>query len=219
MHIKAHCPNCGPKISAEVVAEFEDEWNDEHEQYPIWGRDHHWILQCRGCERVYFRTASIFSEDDPEGGPTITHWPPPEQRTIPRWLAQLSLIDRALCDLTREVYSAFNRGLSALTAIGIRSIFDRSADKLGVDPAITFEEKLDSLLKLGKIGNDDRAALAALADAGGAAAHRAWAPSTEELETMFDVIEGFLHRSFFVHRAVQELANKIPAKPKRVKKD
>jgi hypothetical protein len=214
--VKGHCPNCGPDIWADVECEFEDNWSDP--ESGIWGEDKHRILRCRGCERVYFQTSAVFSEDHPSSRPTITHWPPPERRKSPRWLIQLIGIDTVLYSVTQQTYSALNEDLSILNTIGARTIFDRSAEMLGVDANLTFPQKLDSLVQLGKIGADERNALNVLTEAGSAAAHRAWRPRLEQLETIIDVIEGFLHRSFFVHDAAKDLAQEIPARSKQLPK-
>jgi hypothetical protein len=48
-------------------------------------------------------------------------------------------------------------------------------------------------------------------DAGSAAAHRGWRPNHEELNTMIDVVESFLHRSFIVGDGIKKLKAAVPA--------
>ncbi len=52
-----------------------------------------------------------------------------------------------------------------------------------------------------------------LVDAGSAAAHRGWRPKPEELNTMMDVVETFLHRSFILDEGIKKLKAAIPPKP------
>ena len=210
--VKGHCPNCGPGILAEVVADFHDEWQDD--DVGIWGNDDHRIMQCRGCSRVYFQTTGIFSEDDPQGGPNITHWPLPEKRKQPKWLWRLIEADENLPSLINETYTALNNDAPVLAAIGLRTIFDRGSELLGVDQNKPFAEKLNELVKKGNIGEDERGILGALTDAGSAAAHRGWRPSDKQLDTMFDIVEGFIHRSFFVRHAAKQLKAGVPPKSK-----
>jgi hypothetical protein len=213
--VKGHCPNCGPGILADVAAEFEDAWDDE--EAGISGHGDYRILQCRGCTRIYFQTLSFSSEDDPSDGPTIVHWPPPEKRKQPRWLWSLIGEDTQLWNLLTQTYLAFNNDAPILAAIGLRTVFDRSSELLGVDQSKSFAKKLDELQKNGKIGADERDVLDALTDAGSAAAHRGWNPTEQQLETMFDIVESFIHRSFFIRHAAQELKTRVPRRSTRSK--
>lgn len=209
--IQGHCPNCGPRIFADIAGEFNDVWSDD--EIGISGNDTHRILQCRGCTRVYFQSSAIFSEDDPSGGPTITHWPSPEKRKKPDWLWKLTG-DGNLPSLLEEAYSSFNADANVLAAIGLRTVFDHSSELLGIDPNKTFSQKLDELLHQGKIGAEEREILDVLTNAGSAAAHRGWKPSAIQLSTMFDIVEGFVHRNFFIKHAAKRLRETVPQKSK-----
>ena len=110
-----------------------------------------------------------------------------------------------------------NNELHVLSAIGIRTAFDRASELLGVDPAKNFLEKLTELVHLGKIGSSEKDTLDALTDAGNAAAHRGWSPSQKELDTMMNIIEGFLHRTFILAAAAKSLKQNVPARPTRKK--
>jgi hypothetical protein len=111
------------------------------------------------------------SEDSPEEGPTITYWPAPSKRKRPSWTNEL-IEDWDLYKLVLETYTALDNDAPVLAAMGLRTVFDRTSEKLGVDAAFGFAEKLDLLLKMGKIGQSEKGTLEVLTDAGGAAAHR-----------------------------------------------
>src|SRR5207302_10452998 len=117
-----------------------------------------------------------------------------------------------------SVYSALEHDLSVLAAIGIRTVFDRASELLGIAPSRTFGEKLSGLVDLGKIGVEQRETLAILTDAGSAAAHRGWRPSSEELDTMMTVIEMFLHNAFVIGDAVTKLKARVPEKSRTARK-
>lgn len=53
---------------------------------------------------------------------------------------------------------------------------------------------------------------------GSAAAHRAWRPQPDELNTMVDVVESFLHRSFIAGDGIAKLRASVPEKPRRKKR-
>lgn len=226
--VKAHCKNCGPGRWATVVAHYTKSEEAEDET-GIWAQTDYRILQCPACDGVFFQTDSVFSEDydvnehpvtgeaEYEYTHTIEHWPPIEKsrRERPAWLDKLSLIDSDLLSLLSGVYVALDREIDVLAAIGIRTVFDRASELLGINPARGFAEKLTDLMAAGKIGADEKAILNVLTDAGSAAAHRGWRPSLEQLDTMMGIIESFLYRTFLLGADAKRLRKKIPNRPKR----
>jgi hypothetical protein len=178
----------------------------------------------------YFQTDHVFSEDmdqrwneelqDWEGylPSTINHYPKPSRRAEPEWQYRISIKDRILGNLLADVYGALNAELYVPAAVATRTLFDRASAILDVDPALNFNEKLKELLKKGSIGNDEKATLEVLTDAGGAAAHRGWRPKQNELDTLVTIVETFLHRVFILPADASELAQSIPTRPQRSKK-
>jgi len=222
--IKGHCPNCGGGRNAYVRAEHVVR---SHEDDGTSATDTGMILECCGCERVYFRRDFWFSEwetigehpitGEPrlEGGVDTTYWPAPTARTLPPWIDKIKQADSDLGNLVREMYTALNNDLRVLAAIGARTAFDRSSDLLGVDSAATFKEKLDKLVELGKVSTEERGTLDVLVDAGNAAAHRGWIPQVRELNTMMDIVDAFLHRAFILGEGIRALKAIVPSKPRR----
>jgi hypothetical protein len=94
------------------------------------------------------------------------------------------------------------------------TVFDCSSEELGIDPGLTFDKKLAELQAKGKISVDERDTLRVLVDAGSAAAHRGWRPEIEELNTMMDVVETFLHRTFTLDDGIKKLKAAVPARSK-----
>lgn len=225
--IKGHCPNCGSDRKAFVRREYVVHSSDDDDGTSA--SDTGMILECCGCERVYFRRDFWFSEwetvgEHPvtgeqrlEGGVETSYWPAPITRQRPKWLSKIEEADRDLGKLLGEMYTALDNDLGVLSAIAARTVFDRASELLGINPAVTFQEKLDSLGGNGKISIDEESTLEVLVDAGSAAAHRGWRPKPDELNTMIDVVESFLHRSFVVGDAVAKLKASVPTKPQREK--
>jgi hypothetical protein len=224
---KGHCPECGPDRNADVVGFHR--WRWDNDETGLWGSVEYYILKCRGCESAYFKTSEYCSEDiDQRTNPitgqwegelveTAKYWPAPSKRKRPEWIYDLTGADWGLSYLFRDIYTALDNGLNILAAMGIRTVFDKASELVGIDPAITFNEKLDELLAMGKIGQDERQTLDVLTDAGSAAAHRGWNPSPEELDTMMAIIEAFLYRTFILGEAAKKLKAGVPEKPKRKK--
>jgi Domain of unknown function (DUF4145) len=217
--IKGHCPNCGPGRNAEIVANHEA--SAEADDESVWWKGTFQILQCEGCDEVYYRTVGVCSEDaEPDGRPIrrITYSPPPSKRKTPDWVIELLSVDSVLYDLVTETYVAVNNDAPVLAAVGLRTVFDRASEKMRVDPALGFGEKLDALELKGKIGRSEKETLETLTDAGGAAAHRGWKPTIDQINTLMDVGEQFLYRTIIVESQAKALRRKIPRRPKRKKK-
>lgn len=224
--IKGHCPNCGSGRRAYVRSEHVVHSDEEDGTAAT---DTGMILECCGCERVYFRRDFWFSEwetigEHPvtgelifQGGVETTYWPAQISRQRPKWLDGIEESDRDLGGLLHEMYAALDNDLRVVSAIAARTVFDRASELLGIDPGINFQEKLDSLGANGKISIDEESTLRALVDAGNAAAHRGWRPKPDELNTMIDVVESFLHRSFIVNDGIAKLKAAVPPKPIRKK--
>jgi Domain of unknown function (DUF4145) len=224
--VKGHCPKCDAVRKAHVRAKHKHR-EDADEEGRVYGVLTDMVLECCGCEVVYFRRDFWFSENvedtfEPNGvhsnAPEVetTYWPVATKRKPPEWMSRVQARDAILGNLIVELYSALNTGLAVLAAIGARTVFDRATDLLGVDPASTFEEKLRSLVQLGRIGEDEFEILTTLTEVGNAAAHRGWKPSPEEVSTIMDVVETFLHRSMVLGDAMSKIT--VPQKPKRKRK-
>lgn len=188
------------------------------------------ILECCGCELVFFRRDFWFSEwetigENPrtgqpqlEGGVETTYWPAAVKRKLPDWIDKIAKADKILGKLLSEMYAALNNDLRVLAAIGARTAFDRSSQLLKVDPNLTFSAKLDALVTMGKVGPDERGTLEVLVYAGSAAAYRGWVPNSEQLNTMMRIVEAFLYRAFILDARLQKLKAAVPPKPGHSKK-
>lgn len=222
--IRGECPACEGTRNCEIKATHRESWSDE--ENGVSGDDTFRILKCLGCETAFVQQESWFSEDidyrynhstgqqEPYIPSTFKYWPATTKRKKPTWRLKLYSRDIQLVGLLEEVYSAYDANLNVLAAIGVRTTFDRASELLGVDPAKTFQQKLEELAASGKIGDVEKGTLGTLTDAGSAAAHRGWRPKQDELDIMLDVIESFLNRNFILEGAVQTLKNAVPAKPK-----
>jgi len=226
--IKAHCPDCGPE--RKVYVRGKHVVHSSERNSPIASSDTGMILECCGCGKVFFRRDFWFSEweqlvDNPDtgqpemqGGVETTYWPAPVQRKPPEWIDKVKRADRVLGQLLTEMYAALNNDLRVLAAIGARTAFDRSSELLGVQSTLGFDQKLNELVSMGKIGDSERATLEVLVDAGSAAAHRGWAPKAKELTTMMAIVEAFLYREFVLGDRLKKLKVAVPPKPSHLKK-
>ncbi|MEE9433339.1 MAG: DUF4145 domain-containing protein [Sphingorhabdus sp.] len=225
--VKAHCPECDGSRSCHVHGATCQSWLYKDPQgNSANGEVNYSILRCKGCETVFYETSSWNSED-------IDHWydhmgqeqgehprekvtyPKPENKIKPVWFDAINKVDSQLHEILREMYIAHDNELSILTAVGLRTALDRATEVLDIDPAIAFNEKLDALVSGGWIGESEKLILGVVTDAGGAAAHRGWKPSSSEVSQLLSVIELFLQKAFIVGQKALEIKENIPARPAR----
>lgn len=225
------CPTCeGPRI-VEILHRVtqKPEWLEDDI-----GPDFNWsittdLLQCAGCETVFYR-ATRWDEDMVDHSyhpvtretitvatPEVTYFPVAQSRRRPGWLHSITLGDLTLFRILSEAYGAYDGDLPILTAIGIRTAFDRASEVLKINPSLPFVEKLKELFQANHINKAQHDLLGELVDAGSAAAHRAWTPSRVKLITMFDVLEGFIHASIILPSMAGDLKKGVPPKPARRK--
>jgi hypothetical protein len=216
---KAECSLCKGPRNCEVKGEFTQTGDEEAYQW----RTTWYVLQCRGCEHVFVQTVSTNSEDvdqsyDEKGdtvteyNETIRYWPALSKRPLPEWMSEFGIdaeeverLDEALI----ELYGALNNDLNILAAIGVRTCFDIASELLGIDPQQSFKYKLEELVKSGHIGVLDKSRLETLVDAGSASVHRGWRPKAEDLATMMDALEHFIHDAFVAPCRKKRLDAKI----------
>lgn len=229
--LKAHCSRCGGDRNCTLHGQYIERGGDENYDWSAAWR----ILQCMGCEYIFFQRASTDSESyfpvesfngeyHYEYEYTFDYWPSLSKRKRPEWLdyqKRQSVIDEKLKDALDELYTALDNGLNILSAIAIRMAFDVASDLLGIKDG-TFNNKLAELVKKGHIGEVDRGRIAILIDAGSASAHRGWKPKIDELDLMMDILEHFVHHAFVApaeRRISDEKAAKMRALvPERLRK-
>lgn len=226
--VKAHCPECDGERVCEVHGTTATDWYWEtpDRQNSVNGGADHSLLQCRGCETVFYLKSSWNSEEydqwyEPDGSVggepsrTVTSYPKPNSKTKPHWLSKIQ--DHQLAAILNETYSAYDGGLFILATVGIRTAIDRTTELLHIDPAKSFKEKLDELGTGGWIGDTEKQILEVVIDAGSAAAHRGWSPDAKEAAELISVLELFLQKVIVVEKKALGLKKSIPAKPVRLK--
>ena len=229
--MKAHCPRCDGERNCDIHGLFDQSWSEGSGYHSIDGHIEHRILQCRGCETVFYWSKSTNSEEydhhhDPvTGEEEVFHYPtyetfpaaPDKKNPRPDWTWTLNKVDATLAQIMDEVYRASDQQAFILASIGLRTAFDRTTELLAIDPAISMEEKVRALLTGGWIGETEAKTLGIVAEAGNAAAHRAWSPDAEEFKDLLHTLEQFLERALLSGKRALAIANRIPAKQRRKK--
>ncbi|MHB2139870.1 DUF4145 domain-containing protein [Pseudomonas monsensis] len=141
-----------------------------------------------------------------------------EHNRKPDWIWEIAKTDLQLHNILQETYTAYQEGLLILASVGLRTAFDRATEALQVDPGHTLDDKINKLKEMGTIGESEASALGVVANAGSAAAHRAWSPSQTEFKFLLTALEQFLHRTIVSGKTVLTVANAIPPRQPRPKK-
>lgn len=215
--IKAHCNKCRGLTNSWVRAEHTVAGNDG----PISWSDSFEVLQCCGCDTLSVRQEHWFSEwdemDYDEYGRLVmrpgikeVYYPAPTVRAKPEWSDTIT--DEVLRNVLDELYAALNAGLNVLASVGARTLLDRAGYLLIGDPRGGFEGKLSALQTGGHISAQEKTTLEAVADAGNASAHRGYTPTVERLGHIVDIIENFLHRTFVLTGAAEDIRKATPAR-------
>jgi Domain of unknown function (DUF4145) len=227
---QAHCPNCKGERTCDVHGGIKKSWNwSDRLGHSANGSVWHSLLECRGCETVFYETVGWDSESidywvdevgqtQSEHEKTVTTYPKPESATKPVWVGAIYSVDKQLRNILDEMYVAYDNQSFILTAVGLRTALDRATEVLGIGAALTFEQKLNELKIAGWIGDTERDILGVVTDAGHAAAHRGWSPDESEIAKLLSAMEVFLQRAFIVGKKALSIKANIPAKPIRPKK-
>lgn len=227
---KAHCPQCDGERQCLVLGEKIKEWESGDHIHSMWGRNTFKLLECMGCETVFYYKSSINSEDyehdyDSERKTvlipniTIVTFPKPSKvKSRPEWLHSLLVKDMQLHTIFNEMYAAYESGSFILASIGLRTIFDRATEVLKIHPGLPLKEKVNILKEEGFIGETEKSQLEIVTEAGNSAAHRAWTPKESEFESLLIIIESFVQRNVLrddrVYNIAEMLPKKAPRKPK-----
>jgi hypothetical protein len=115
-----------------------------------------------------------------------------------------------LLPVIEEVYAAFNSGNHILTAIGVRTAFDRISELLGATPEKSFGEKVKFLSSTGLIGATEENALNVLVKAGNAVIHQRWSTDAEGLGLLISILENLVYRNLVVKMDASLLEARIP---------
>lgn len=227
--LKATCPTCNGERTCKNHGEATTTYHYDHgDGNETNGGALHRLLQCLGCETVFYQRKEWSDQhEDVEEAPdgtyewvpiyTYSTYPEPDSQIRPKWFDDILAKDWQLYRILVEVYKALDHNSYILAAVGLRTALDRATEMVGIDPALTFEEKLDELIVMGLVGQNERAILDVIIDAGNAAAHRGWQPSEPNVLKLATAVEAFLHRAFIVGDDALSVKAGIPAKPKRKK--
>ena len=234
---KAHCPFCDGSRNCRVEGYFKKPGSDEEDE--LWFYNYYYLLVCQGCSNAFLQIEYHYSEEllDSIGvgddyfedyKPTIETWPSPPKRRIPERFAKHEVYifnnySELLSFMLGEVYGAYDNNFTILASMGIRTCFDIVSTSLGIDPNLTFTEKLEKLRDGGHITEKEKDNLTVLVEAGNASAHRGWFPNSEDIRVLLNILENFIENTIIkpletkmLEETVATIKEKLPPRPPRL---
>lgn len=205
-----HCSDCLRLTRHSVLAQHEKMSEGEPIAYcrPWWNTTYT-LLMCCGCESATLRIHKDCSEWD-DDYVEIEFYPTQIFRRPSRWRFE---IPYEMHDLLSEIYAALHSNSYRLALMGARTMIDMFIlDKIG--DIGTFQQKLDALVDRGYLASQQKDILSVALEAGNAAVHRRYKPSSEVLNHVIDVVETLL-QSYALEKASDSVKNKIPHRPRK----
>jgi hypothetical protein len=175
------------------------------------------LLECAGCKHILLR--ELASAGDPENS-VIQYYPSPASRKVPDWVHQLANGEigeesaAPLGNLFIEIYQAVRGGQLRLAIIGIRSLIEKMMI-LKVGDKGTFVKNQEAFQQAGYVSTIQHDTLNEILEAGHAAIHRVYAPKTEEIQKVLDIVEQVMATIFVHTEAVNKISERVPPRPKR----
>lgn len=166
------------------------------------------LLECRGCHHHRLRT-----KFEPNGSDDTTtlYYPPALARRPPPWRVDLPA---RMLELLEEIYIAMHNDARRLVLMGTRTLVDMLIlDQVG--DVGSFKQKLVALKDKGVITQQSSEVLEAALDAGSAAAHRGHRPTSEQMNTVIDIVEHLLEATYHLGRVAARLRLVTPPRPPR----
>lgn len=204
--VRSHCNSCARQTKHIVLMSRRIRESEEIEDYgPIFWEDTFDLLECCGCETVSMRHTNWF---EPTDEVMISIYPSPVTRRRPHWLDQTPVQVRTML---LQVYTALDANSRALALMSARAVLDMVLVETVGDKG-TFSAKLDAIEKKGSIGSQNRTFLDAALDAGNAAAHRGYQPTTEDLNAVMDIIENLLQAVYHLKTLAESLRKSTPTR-------
>ena len=195
--VQVVCYKCLRETAHLVVrsAEYVDDYVDG--SFSVTGWNNYQVIQCRGCERVGFRSTHQNTEEydnDPDTGEAI---PDTRIELYPNRLAGRDelgsywTLPSVLMAIYRETLSAMRASLPVLAGVGIRAIVETvCADRKATGSNL--EKRIDALVTQGALTKDGADILHRLRILGNQAAHEVKPHSLETLNTAMDVVDHLL---------------------------
>ena len=165
------------------------------------------MLQCKGCHEVFLERTDWSSDDEP-GDAQPTYFPPRVSRREPAWIKR-NKVPSEYRALLNEVYTALHADSRRLAAMGARALIDTFINRRVGDQG-DFEKGLAKLVTDGLMTEESKVTVKTAVNAGNASAHRGHCPSSQDLNTVIDIVENLIQNELLKEPAQVLKANTPP---------
>jgi hypothetical protein len=209
---KLPCKKCDGKTRHKVLRsvvlneeEFEVSYCVEYE-----------VISCSGCDEISFRKATSCSEDveiDPETGEMSRN---ENVDLFPRRIAgrkelkESFLLPTEIRQIYKETHGALCSQYTILAGIGIRAMIE-AVCKEKKATGNNLEKKIDDLVKIGVLTQQDAEVLHSTRLLGNISAHEITSPTEDELDVAMDVVEGLFRRIYIIPQKASRLPQRKTA--------
>lgn len=165
------------------------------------------MLECGGCLSISLRV------DERLDGALFgtTFYPPRVGRAKPAWSIDLPV---QLQSLITEIYAALADDSRKLAVLGARTILDivmtQEVGRLG-----TFQSRLKALEAKGFMGKGNREILGAALEARSETAQRPYAPTSDIVNEIMDIIENLLQAVYIFPKSLSKIKRRMPRRAVR----
>lgn len=118
-------------------------------------------------------------------------------------------VKQSLSSLLSEVYRALQNNMPRLAVMGVRAVLEVvMTDKVGDNR--TFAKNLEKFTQEGYIGTKQVDLIMAVLDAGGAAIHRGYEPTSTDVISMVNLTEHVVESIYFHEESIRAVAKGVP---------
>lgn len=216
--LKAHCNKCLRETNHQLLHKEDQPWDEEVDHgVSVYGSETFNMIKCCGCDSVKLMHESWFSEICDDYGRPITeinYYPPAVSRAEPKWLSELGGLFpneqmQYVRGLIKEIYSALHNDSHRLAVMGIRALIEHLMI-IEVSDQGTFKKNLDAFHQAGYLSDRQREIVEFLLQAGHAAIHRGFHPSTEDVLTVVEITENLVATIYVHSQKAEKLRKRVP---------
>lgn len=220
---REYCAECLRDTNHTVMYRHTTRWGEELDQdgCAIDGADLYSLVQCKGCDSIRMLHEHWFSEDWDGDGPTLyrDYYPPNVIRQKPNWQQHGNFFPQLyeLSQLLGEIYRAMGVGALRVATMGVRALVERiMIDQ--VQDQNSFEKNMVAFFQAGLVaGHQQDMFRSTLIEAGHAAMHRGWDPTTEDVNTLLDIVEGLVKSIYVDPGRAEKVGERIPKRIRQPK--
>jgi len=218
-NIKQECLKCHNSTNHAVHAKIDRTDRDENTDATLWTS--YLIIQCKGCDAIYFRKESTFSDDidyDQNGcggmATKVECFHEEQVRVDGLYLNDdVWSIPDIIQTIYKETLAAIQRKLFTLAGIGVRAIIEAVCKHQKTAGRDLFK-KIDNLVVQGLLTSSGAKILHSIRLLGNDAAHEIKAPTQKQIIAAMKVIDHLLLGTYVLPEEAKVLPAYTPAPPK-----